>query len=73
MKLDQLETPCLVLDKAKLERNIARMHAHLDQLGAQLRILPNHARATGAQHQTYHLVRGDADEISAIWPRIGGW
>jgi D-serine deaminase-like pyridoxal phosphate-dependent protein len=42
-------------------------------LGAQLRILPNHACATGAQHQSYHLVRGDADAISATWPRIGGW
>jgi D-serine deaminase-like pyridoxal phosphate-dependent protein len=42
-------------------------------LGAQLRILPNHACATGAQHQAYHVVRGDADAISATWPRIGGW
>jgi D-serine deaminase-like pyridoxal phosphate-dependent protein len=42
-------------------------------LGAQLRILPNHACATGAQHQTYHVVRSDADAISATWPRIGGW
>ncbi|MBE0621665.1 MAG: DSD1 family PLP-dependent enzyme [Burkholderiales bacterium] len=42
-------------------------------LGAQLRILPNHACATGAQHQAYQLVRGDGDAISASWPRIGGW
>ena len=42
-------------------------------LGAQLRILPNHACATGAQHQAYQLVRGGADAISATWPRIGGW
>lgn len=37
MKLSQLETPCLVLDEAKLERNVARMHAHLDALGVSLR------------------------------------
>ena len=42
-------------------------------IGAQLRILPNHACATGAQHQAYQLVRGEADAISATWPRIGGW
>jgi D-serine deaminase-like pyridoxal phosphate-dependent protein len=42
-------------------------------IGAQLRILPNHACATGAQHQAYQVVRGDADAISATWPRIGGW
>jgi D-serine deaminase-like pyridoxal phosphate-dependent protein len=42
-------------------------------LGAQLRILPNHACATAAQHQAYLVVRGDADAISATWPRIGGW
>src|SRR5471032_2970734 len=37
MKLDQLETTCLLLDEAKLERNITRMRAHLDQLGVSLR------------------------------------
>jgi D-serine deaminase-like pyridoxal phosphate-dependent protein len=42
-------------------------------LGAQLRILPNHACATAAQHQAYQVVRGEADAISATWPRIGGW
>ena len=42
-------------------------------LGAQLRILPNHACATAAQHQAYHVMRGEADAISATWPRIGGW
>ena len=42
-------------------------------LGAQLRILPNHACATSAQHQAYQVVRGDADAVSATWPRIAGW
>ena len=37
MKLDQLETPCLVLDEAKLEANVARMRAQLDRLGVALR------------------------------------
>ncbi len=42
-------------------------------LGALVRILPNHACATGAQHSAYQVVRGAADEVSAVWPRIGGW
>jgi D-serine deaminase-like pyridoxal phosphate-dependent protein len=37
MKLGQLETPCLVLDEARLERNVARMRAHLDALGVRMR------------------------------------
>jgi D-serine deaminase-like pyridoxal phosphate-dependent protein len=42
-------------------------------LGSLLRILPNHACAAGAQHPAYQVLRGAADEISAVWPRIGGW
>ena len=42
-------------------------------VGALVRILPNHACATGAQHSAYQVVRGDAEEIIATWPRIGGW
>ncbi|MBE0623220.1 MAG: DSD1 family PLP-dependent enzyme [Burkholderiales bacterium] len=42
-------------------------------VGALVRILPNHACATGAQHPAYQVVRGAAQEISAVWPRIGGW
>jgi D-serine deaminase-like pyridoxal phosphate-dependent protein len=42
-------------------------------VGTPLRILPNHACATGAQHQAYQIVRGGSDAISATWPRIAGW
>ena len=35
--LDKLETPCLVLERGKLERNIARMRDHLAQLKVGLR------------------------------------
>ena len=35
--LNSLETPCLVLERGKLERNIARMREHLQQLGVGLR------------------------------------
>ena len=42
-------------------------------VGTQLRILPNHACATGAQHEAYQVVRSDSDKIEAVWPRFGGW
>ncbi|MEV6716659.1 alanine racemase [Lentzea sp. NPDC051208] len=36
-------------------------------IGTRLRILPNHACATAAQHDRYHLVSGE------VWPRHRGW
>jgi D-serine deaminase-like pyridoxal phosphate-dependent protein len=40
-------------------------------IGSLLRILPNHACATGAQHSCYHLVDGRG-QISQ-WGRFSGW
>lgn len=40
-------------------------------IGSQLRILPNHACATAAQHDRYHVVEGET--VIAAWPRFGGW
>jgi D-serine deaminase-like pyridoxal phosphate-dependent protein len=42
-------------------------------IGDRVRILPNHACATGAQHRSYHVVRGTSDQVEAEWPRFGGW
>jgi D-serine deaminase-like pyridoxal phosphate-dependent protein len=42
-------------------------------LGTRLRVLPNHACATGAQHDRYLAVRGESPEITAVWPRFSGW
>ncbi len=42
-------------------------------VGSMVRILPNHACATGAQHEAYQVVRGEADASHATWPRISGW
>ncbi|MGW6447394.1 alanine racemase [Lentzea sp. NPDC055074] len=36
-------------------------------IGTRLRILPNHACATAAQHDRYHLVSGE------VWTRHRGW
>jgi D-serine deaminase-like pyridoxal phosphate-dependent protein len=41
-------------------------------VGTLLRILPNHACATAAQHDRYHVVDGSA-QIAAVWPRFSGW
>jgi D-serine deaminase-like pyridoxal phosphate-dependent protein len=41
-------------------------------IGGRLRILPNHACATAAQHEEYHVVNGSR-EILARWERFGGW
>jgi threo-3-hydroxy-D-aspartate ammonia-lyase len=40
-------------------------------LGTRLRVLPNHACATAAQHAAYAVV--DGPEVTARWPRFGGW
>ena len=42
-------------------------------LGTRLRILPNHACATAAQHSSYHVLPADQATRLAKWPRIGGW
>ena len=40
-------------------------------IGTRLRILPNHACATGAQYPTYVAVTADGD--ATPWPRFQGW
>jgi D-serine deaminase-like pyridoxal phosphate-dependent protein len=51
--------------------------AHGDDLvqrfpvGMKLRILPNHACATGAQYPEYHALSSDGSTVA--WPRFHGW
>ena len=40
-------------------------------IGTRLRILPNHACATGAQHPEYHGINCQGEPLS--WPRFYGW
>lgn len=42
-------------------------------VGALLRVYPNHACATAAQHSEYLVVAGDDQAVQDRWPRIGGW
>ncbi len=41
-------------------------------VGTMLRVLPNHACATAAQHDRYHVVAGGT-QVTAVWPRFSGW
>ena len=40
-------------------------------IGTKLRILPNHACATAAQHSHYHVLEGG--RLTQSWPRCQGW
>ena len=42
-------------------------------VGTLLRILPNHACATAAQHECYQVVSGARPDVLATWSRIRGW
>ncbi len=42
-------------------------------VGTKLRILPNHACATAAQHQSYHVLPQDKGAPLLAWPRFSGW
>ncbi len=44
---------------------------HLE-VGSLVRILPNHACATGAQHDHYNVINKQ-QHIAAKWPRFSGW
>jgi D-serine deaminase-like pyridoxal phosphate-dependent protein len=41
-------------------------------VGTRVRILPNHACATAAQHDAYHVIGTDGT-VKARWPRFSGW
>jgi D-serine deaminase-like pyridoxal phosphate-dependent protein len=42
------------------------------KIGRALRILPNHACATAAMFDRYHVISGSS-EVADIWYRINGW
>lgn len=71
--------PDLILGAANQEHGTISVRAGSDAqlpnlpVGAQLRILPNHACATAAQHKGYHIVSPDPVVNGAYWPRISGW
>ncbi len=80
--LDGNLIPDVVMTAASQEHGTltARDGACLPELpiGTRLRILPNHACATAAQHRGYHVVDSTrstetAPEIQDFWTRVTGW
>ncbi|WP_255361044.1 alanine racemase [Kutzneria sp. 744] len=70
----------LVMTGASQEHGVLSLRPgsarHLPDLaiGSRVRILPNHACATAAQHREYHVVDGQSSlAVQAVWPRHNGW
>ena len=70
--------PDLILSAANQEHGIITLRpgpaSTLPDLpvGTRLRILPNHACATAAQHSHYNVIPATGTDL-AVWPRFGGW
>jgi D-serine deaminase-like pyridoxal phosphate-dependent protein len=66
----------VVLDANQEHGIVAAREGVLDvrdhPVGSLLRVLPNHACATAAQHAGYHVVGPDG-ELEAHWERLNGW
>jgi D-serine deaminase-like pyridoxal phosphate-dependent protein len=77
--LDGRPYPDLVVLNANQEHGELRIRPGSDaplpdlRIGDLVRILPNHACATGAQHDRYHVVDGSSRSVHDVWPRFGGW
>jgi len=54
-----------------LRNGVGAQIAERFPVGTRLRILPNHACATGAQHPEYHVIDQQGEALS--WPRFYGW
>lgn len=75
--IDGNPIPDLIMVDANQEHGIiCHRHDHaltpMLPVGTLLRVLPNHACATAAQHGSYMVVAGTQD-IKANWPRFSGW
>lgn len=69
--------PDLLVLNANQEHGIVGIRSGSDAglpdlpIGSRVRILPNHACATCAQHDSYHVLV--AGQVEAEWPRVRGW
>lgn len=77
--IDGTPWPDLIVDDASQEHGIIKVRPgggsalpHLP-IGAHVRILPNHACSTGAQHEVYRVVESGSRGVTATWPRMRGW
>ena len=71
--------PSLIVVETSQEHGVVAVRAGSDAklphlpIGARVRILPNHACATGSQHDHYNVVRSGSRALVATWPRMRGW
>lgn len=71
--------PGLIMIQANQEHGVIARRPGFDgavpelPVGTRLRILPNHACATAAQHQRYHVIPETAGADLLTWARFGGW
>lgn len=69
----------LIIDDASQEHGVIKVRpgsgATLPDLplGTRVRILPNHACATGAQHECYGVIETGSRDVVPVWPRMRGW
>jgi len=74
---DGKPVPELGFGKANQEHGVLQWAGEGDigqlfPVGSSLRILPNHACATGAQHGQYHVIPQKGGDLK-VWPRFSGW
>ena len=71
--------PGLILSSANQEHGIITRRSGATTpmpdlpVGTRLRILPNHACATAAQHSHFNVIPAGSDSALIEWPRFGGW
>ena len=71
--------PGLIVKQANQEHGVIARRPGFDgdlpdiPVGSRLRILPNHACATAAQHNCYHVIPQTLEAPLLQWPRFGGW
>jgi len=71
--------PDLIVAQANQEHGIITVRPGSERtlpeltIGERVRILPNHACATAAQHGAYNVIRGASVEVEVQWERFGGW
>ena len=70
--------PDLIVVETSQEHGVIAVRPGVDAklpqlpIGARVRILPNHACATGSQHDHYNVVRSGSRDVVATWPRVKG-
>jgi len=70
--------PDLIVSQANQEHGVIKVRAGASgtlpdlPVGTLLRVLPNHACATAAQYDRYHVISAENGSL-AEWPRFGGW